>query len=50
MAQENLKESTTTSSEDNASSQKSVDLNKLAEKIVALLLREISIETERIGR
>ena len=28
----------------------SIDLSELAEKIVALLLRELSFESERIGR
>lgn len=50
MAQENLKENTTSSSGKSANLKKSVDLNKLAEKIIALLLKEISIESERLGR
>ena len=50
MAQENLHQKTASFSKDSASLQKSIDLNKLAEKIVALLRREISIETERIGK
>lgn len=29
---------------------KNVDLNELAKKIVALLLRELDIERERLGR
>lgn len=30
--------------------QKNIDLNKLAEKIIALLLRELEMEKERTGR
>ena len=51
MAQENQQQNTASSSEeDTATLQKSIDLYKLAEKIVSLLLKEISIETERTGR
>ena len=50
MAQETPRQNTASASENNVSVQKSIDLNKLAEKIVALLRREISIETERIGK
>ena len=39
-----------TTSEKKKELQKSVDLNQLAEKIVALLLREFEIEREREGR
>ena len=49
MLPESPKESAT-SSKEKANSQKSIDLNKLAEKIIALLLREIERESERLGR
>ncbi len=45
-----VQEDATSSLEANATLQKSIDLYKLAEKIVSLLLKEISIETERTGR
>jgi hypothetical protein len=50
MPQENLNQEPDSASEDNQSLLNRVDLTELAEKIAALLLKEISIETERTGR
>ena len=49
MSQETPKERETFSKE-KTNQQKSIDLSKLAEKIIALLLREIETESERLGR
>ena len=44
------KQAQTTKQAKSASNKKKIDLEKLAEKIVALLLRELDIERERTGR
>ena len=49
MAQETQKENRI-SVKEKTNLQKSIDLNKLAEKIITLLLREIERESERLGR
>ncbi len=38
------------SSDNNDGLQESIDLRELADRVVALLLRELSIEVERTGR
>ena len=50
MPQENLNQDSDSASEDSETFPESIDLDELADRIVALMLREISIETERTGR
>jgi len=44
------KEAPVSSDKESVQVAKNIDLKKLAEKIAALLLRELEIEKERIGR
>lgn len=50
MTDENTTLSPVSASDDDESVQENIDLNELADRIVALLLKEISIEVERTGR
>lgn len=50
MVQDDLNQDLETDAEDSQNLPGTIDLNELADKIVVLLLREISIETERTGR